>query len=38
MPVGAALVEFRSQEFKYVLVNLTHLAVAALVAFGRFGA
>ena len=35
--VGAAIVEFRRQEFKHVLVNLTYLAMAAFVAFGRFG-
>ena len=34
--VGAAIVEFRRQEFKHVLVNLTYLAMAAFVAFGRF--
>ena len=35
--VGAALVEFRRQEFKHVLVNLTYLALIAFVAWGRFG-
>jgi DoxX-like family len=35
--IGAAIVEFRRQEFKHVLLNLTYLAMAALVAFGRFG-
>jgi DoxX-like family len=35
--VGAAIVEFRRQEFKHVLVNLTYLAMAAFIAFGRFG-
>jgi DoxX-like family len=34
--VGAAIVNFRRQEFKHVLVNLTYLAVAAFVAGGRF--
>ena len=35
--IGAALVEFRRQEFKHVLVNLTYLALIAIVAWGRFG-
>ena len=35
--VGAAIVEFRRQEFKHVLLNLAYLAMAAFVAFGRFG-
>ena len=35
--VGAAIVEFRRQEFRHVLVNLTYLAMTAFVAFGRFG-
>ena len=35
--VGAAIVEFRRQEFKHVLLNLAYLAMAALVALGRFG-
>jgi uncharacterized membrane protein YphA (DoxX/SURF4 family) len=35
--VGAAIVEFRRQEFKHMLLNLTYLAMAAFVAFGRFG-
>ena len=35
--VGAAVVNYRRQEFKHVLVNLTYLALLALVAFGRFG-
>jgi uncharacterized membrane protein len=35
--IGAASVEFRRQEFKHVLLNLTYLAMAAFVAFGRFG-
>jgi len=34
---GAAIVEFRRQEFKHVLLNLTYLALIAFVAFGRFG-
>jgi uncharacterized membrane protein len=34
--VGAAIVEFRHHEFKHVLVNLTYLALAAFVAWGRF--
>ena len=34
---GAATVEFRRQEFKHVLVNLTYLALIAFVAWGRFG-
>src|SRR5918995_3176038 len=33
---GAAIVEFRRQEFKHVLVNLTYLALAVFVAWGRF--
>ena len=32
---GAAIVEFRRQEFKHVLLNLTYLGLAAFVAFGR---
>jgi hypothetical protein len=35
--VGAAIVTYRRQEFKHVLVNLTYLALAAFVAWGRFG-
>jgi len=35
--VGAAMVEFRRHEFRHVLVNLTYLAMAAFIAFGRFG-
>ena len=35
--IGAALVEFRRQEFKHVLLNLTYLALIAFVAWGRFG-
>jgi uncharacterized membrane protein len=34
--VGAAIVEFRRHEFKHVLLNLTYLALAAFVAWGRF--
>jgi uncharacterized membrane protein len=34
--VGAAIVTFRRQEFKHVLVNLTYLALLVFVAFGRF--
>jgi len=33
---GAAIVEFRRHEFKHVLLNLTYLALAAFVAWGRF--
>lgn len=35
--VGAAIVEFRRQELRHLLLNLTYLAMAAFVAFGRFG-
>ena len=35
--VGAAIVEFRRQEPKHVLVNLTYLALIAFVVIGRFG-
>ena len=35
--VGAAIVEFRRQESKHVLVNLTYLTLIAFVAIGRFG-
>jgi DoxX-like family len=35
--IGAAIVEFRRQEFKHVLVNLTYLALIAFVAWGRLG-
>jgi len=35
--VGAAIVTYRRQEFKHVLVDLAYLAMAAVVAFGRFG-
>ena len=34
---GAAIVMIRRHEFKHVLVNLTYLALAAFVAWGRFG-
>ncbi len=34
---GAAIVESRRQEFKHVLLDLTYLALAAFVAWGRFG-
>jgi hypothetical protein len=34
--IGAAIVEFRRQEFKHVLLNLTYLALAGFVAWGRF--
>jgi uncharacterized membrane protein YphA (DoxX/SURF4 family) len=35
--VGAAIVTYRRQEFKHVLLNLTYLALIAFVAWGRFG-
>jgi DoxX-like family len=35
--VGAAMVTYRRREFKHVLLNLIYLAMAAFVAFGRFG-
>ena len=35
--VGAARVTFRRHEPKHTLVNLAYLALAAFVAFGRFG-
>jgi hypothetical protein len=35
--IGAAIVEFRRQEFKHMLLNLTYLALIAFVAWGRFG-
>ncbi len=35
--VGAATVEFRRQDSKHVLVNLTYLALIAFVAIGRIG-
>jgi hypothetical protein len=34
--VCAMVVESRRQEFKHVLVNLTYLALACFVVFGRF--
>src|SRR5215212_8963213 len=34
--VGAAIVTFRRQEFKHVLLNLTYLALLVFVAYGRF--
>ena len=34
---GAATVEFRRQEFKHMVLNLTYLALATFVAWGRFG-
>lgn len=35
--VGAAIVTYRRKEFKHMLLNLTYLALAAFVAWGRFG-
>jgi hypothetical protein len=35
--IGAAIVEFRRQEFKHMLLNLTYLALITFVAWGRFG-
>ena len=35
--VGAAIVTFRRQEPKHALLNLTYLALAAFVVWGRFG-
>ncbi len=35
--IGAAIVEFRRQEFRHVLLNLTYLALIVFVAWGRFG-
>jgi len=35
--VGAALVTYRRQEFKHVLLNLIYLALIAFVVWGRFG-
>ena len=35
--VGAALVTYRRHESAHVLVDLTYLAMAVFVAFGRFG-
>jgi hypothetical protein len=34
---GATIVEYRREEFKHVLVDLTYLVLVAFVAFGRFG-
>ena len=34
--VGAAIVTFRRQEFKHVLLNLIYLALLVFVALGRF--
>ena len=34
--VGAAIVTFRRQEFKHVLLNLTYLALLVFVTFERF--
>ena len=34
--VGATIVTLRRHEFKHVLLNLTYLALAAFVAWGRF--
>jgi len=34
---GAATVEFRRQEFKHMVLNLTYLALIIFVACGRFG-
>jgi DoxX-like family len=35
--IGAAVVEFRRQEFRHVLLNLTYLALIVVLAWGRFG-
>jgi hypothetical protein len=35
--VGAAIVTYRRHEFKHVLLNLTYLALLALVVWGCFG-
>ena len=35
--VGAAIVTYRRHESIHVLVDVTYLAMAAFVAFGRFG-
>jgi len=35
--IGAAIVTSRRQEYKHTLVNLTYLALAVFVAYGRFG-
>ncbi len=34
--VGAAIVSWRHHEFKHMLLNLTYLALALFVAWGRF--
>ena len=34
--VGASIVMFRRHEFKHVLLNLTYLALAAFIAWGRW--
>ncbi|MEV0291375.1 MULTISPECIES: DoxX family protein [unclassified Kribbella] len=34
---GAAITRFRRREFKYVAADLVYLALAAFVAWGRFG-
>ena len=34
---GAAIVTFRRQESWHALLNLTYLALIAMVAIGRFG-
>lgn len=34
--IGAAIVEFRLQEFKHVPLNLTYLVLIAFVMWGRF--
>src|SRR5215467_14623457 len=34
--VGATIVTFRRQEIKHMLLNVTYLALAAFVAWGRF--
>jgi hypothetical protein len=36
--VGAAIVEFRHQDGKHVVVNLTCLTLIAFVSLDRFGA
>jgi hypothetical protein len=35
--IGAAIVTFRRQEAGHALLNLTYLALAVFVAWGRFG-
>ncbi|MGA8115131.1 MAG: DoxX family protein [Actinocatenispora sp.] len=35
--VGAAIVEFRRQEYLHMLLNLVYLALTVFVAWGRFG-